>query len=202
MLSMLSTMSTISTQNTLSTTESKRSPQSGFSLVETVISLALLSTALLSLASVFGQGMSMIGTSTGDLVLTQKATEAIESVFTARDTRILTWNQIRNVTGAGQGGGIFLDGPQQLKDPGVDGLVNPSDDTAVETATLPGRDNVLGTADDETIALDDYTREIEIRDVSAGLRQIRVIVRYLPGGTGSTATPREFTLVSFISTYA
>src|SRR3972149_2588908 len=136
MLSMLSTMSTISTQNTLSTTESKRSPQSGFSLVETVISLALLSTALLSLASVFGQGMSMIGTSTGDLVLTQKATEAIESVFTARDTRILTWNQIRNVTGAGQGGGIFLDGPQQLKDPGVDGRGKTSDDTAVGTARL------------------------------------------------------------------
>jgi hypothetical protein len=178
--------------------------QSGFSLAETVISLGLLSTALLSLAAVFGQGMTMIGSSTGDLVLTQKATEAIESVFTARDTRILTWSEIRNVAGGGQGGGIFLDGPQPMYGSGADGLVNTSDDAVagIETATLPGRDNLLGTSDDEIITLNDFTREIEIRDVAAGLRQIRVVVRYLPGGAASGAVAHEFTLVSYISTYA
>lgn len=184
---------------TNSTHVSAQTTDAGFSLVETIISLALLSTALLSLASVFGQGMSMIGSSTGDLVLTQKATEAIESVFTARDTQVISWSQIRNVTGGG-GGGIFLDGPQPMNDPGPDGMVNTADDGQVETAMLPGRDNILGTSDDEIISLDAYSREVEIVDISSGLRQIRVIVKYQPGGTGGTA--HEFILISFISTYA
>jgi type II secretory pathway pseudopilin PulG len=177
--------------------------ESGFTLVETIISLALLTTALLSLAAVFTQGMKMISGSSGDLVLVQKATEAIESVFTARDTRVLSWSQIRNIVGDGQStGGIFRDGAQPVKDPGPDGMVNTSDDGAIEVARLPGRDNRLNTADDEFITLTDYTREIEIRDISASLRQIRVIVRYRPGGTASGATVQEFILVSYISTYA
>jgi hypothetical protein len=177
--------------------------ESGFTLVETIISLALLTTALLSLAAVFTQGMKMIGGSSGDLVLVQKATEAIESVFTARDTKVVTWSQIRNIVGDGQSsGGIFKDGAQPVKDPGADGMVNTADDGAVETARLPGRDNLLNTSDDEFITLNDYTREVEIRDISASLRRIRVIVRYRPGGTASGAAVQEFILVTYISTYA
>jgi hypothetical protein len=177
--------------------------ESGFTLAETVVSLGLLGTALLSLAAVFGQGMKMIGGSSGDLVLVQKATEAIESVFTARDTKVLTWSQIRNIVGDGQSsGGIFKDGAQPIKDPGPDGMVNTADDGAIEVARLPGPDNRLNTADDDFITLTDYTREIEIRDLSASLRQIRVIVRYHPGGSASPAAVQEFILVSYISTYA
>lgn len=176
----------------------RRRSDSGFSMIETVISLGLLTTSLLGLAGVFGTGMKMMTGSSGDVVTTQKASEAMESVFTARDTRKLTWSQICNVTGAAAAtGGVFKDGPQPVKNPGLDGLVNTADDTGVETETLPGVDNLLGTPDDETLTLSAYTREIEIRDVSAGLRQIRVIVRYNDGGT-----IREFILVSFISTYA
>jgi hypothetical protein len=177
--------------------------ESGFTLVETIVSLALLATGLLSVAAVFGSGMKMIGGSSGDLVLVQKATEAIESVFTARDTKVVTWSQIRNIVGDGQSsGGIFKDGAQPIKDPGADGMVNTADDGTVEVARLPGRDNLLNTSDDEFITLSDYTREIEIRDISASLRRIRVIVRYYPGGTGSGAAVQEFILVTYISTYA
>ena len=182
--------------STNSTMASARS-DAGFSLVETIVSLALLATALLSLASVFAHGMTKIRSSTGNLVLVQKATEAIESVFTARDTQLVAWSEVRNVVGDGGGGGVFLDGPQPMNDPGPDGMVNTADDLGVETATLPGPDNVLNTADDETITLNGYTREVEIRDISAGLRQIRVIVRYEPQGE-----VHEFILVSYISTYA
>lgn len=170
----------------------------GFSFVETVVSLGILATSLLGLGAVFTQGMKMVGGSSGDLVMTQKATEAIESVFTARDTRVLTWGQICNVGATGTcSNGVFKTGALPIKNPGVDGLVNTSDDTGVETAILPGRDNTIGTSDDETITLDSYTRQTTIVDISAGLRQITVTVTYNDGGT-----TREFTLVSFISTYA
>jgi len=173
--------------------------ETGFTLIETVVSLALLTVGLLSMAAVMAHSVRQMGGSTSDMVMTQKASEAIESVFTARDNRKLTWAQIRNVNGQGNDGGVFKDGPLPIRLPGDDGLVNTADDDAeeIEEVTLAGRDNQLNTADDEVVKLDTYTREIEIRDLSQGLRQIKVIVRY----TGGDAV-REFVLVSYISTYA
>jgi type II secretory pathway component PulJ len=173
--------------------------ETGFTLIETVVALALLTVGLLSMAAVMAHSLRQMSGSTSDMVMTQKASEAIESVFTARDNRKLTWAQIRNVDGQGNDGGVFKDGPLPLKSPGADGLVNTADDDQeeIEEVTLAGRDNRLNTADDETVKLDTYTREIEIRDLSQGLRQIRVIVRY----TGGDAV-REFVLISYISTYA
>jgi hypothetical protein len=172
--------------------------ESGFSFVEAIVSLGILATSLLGLGAVFTQGMKMISGSSGDLVMTQKATEAIESVFTARDTRVLTWGQICNVGATGScSNGVFKTAALPVKNSGPDGLINTDDDTTVETAVLPGRDNQLNTADDETISLDAYTRQITITDMSPGLRQIRVTVTYQDG-----STTREYTLVSFISTYA
>ena len=167
--------------------------EAGFTLIETMVSLGLLTTGMLSLAAVMSLGLRQMSTSSADVVMVQKATEAIENVFTARDARILTWSQIRNV----EDGGIFLDGSQALRDPGADGLINTSDDGDLEQAELPGRDNLLGTDDDEVVRLDTYTREIEITDLSPGLRQIRVIIRY---GAGESTT--EYVLTTYVSTYA
>jgi hypothetical protein len=122
-------------------------------------------------------------------------------VFSARDSHKLTWAQIRNVNGAsGSDGGVFLDGPQALKVPGLDGLVNTADDGAVETIILPGKDQTLGTSDDQTIVLSQFTREIQIRDVpneNGQLRSITVIITYQNG-----PTKRTYTLQSFISSYS
>ena len=52
---------------------------------------------LLGLAQVFYFGLSIVGTSSAQLIAREKAREAIESVHTARDTRVITWAQIRNV---------------------------------------------------------------------------------------------------------
>jgi hypothetical protein len=190
-----------------------RSPVSsarGFSLIEAVMALGVLTVGMLGAAQILTQGMDRLASSPGDVVVTQKANEAIEAVFSARDSHKLTWAQIRNVKGAsGNDGGVFLDGLQQLKALGADGLVNTSDDGAIETVDLPGRDQMLGTADDEVITLSGYTREIKIRDVPneplgcgvgpdpCMLRSVTVTVIYLVNNS-----KRTYTLTTYISNYA
>jgi hypothetical protein len=166
----------------------------GTSLIETAIALGVLSVGALGAAAVFTQGMQNTRTSPADLIATQKAQEAIESVFAARDSHTVTWAQMRNVAGAGSDGGVFLDGAQGIKAAGPDGIVNTTDDGTVETIIYPGRDSILGNADDTTVTMAGYTREIRIRDLTPDLRSLVVTVSY-----GAGAAIRTFTLTAYIS---
>jgi type II secretory pathway pseudopilin PulG len=160
------------------------SSNKGFSLIETVIALGVLVTGVLGAAGVLAAGMKNLSTSPSNVIVAQKATEAIEAVFAARDSHRLTWAQIKNVAN----GGVFLDGPQSLKIAGPDGLVNTADDLGIETIILPGR----------TVTLTGYTREILIEDVageSGQLRKITVTIRY-------SGQILPYILRTFISTYA
>ena len=135
--------------------------QRGFSLIETAMALGVLSVGLMGAAAVLTSGLNLVQSSPFDLIATQKAAEAVESVFSARDSHVLVWAQIRNVLGAsGTDGGIFLDGAQPLKLVGPDGLVNTAADTTqpVETMVFPGPDQMMFTADDVTVTLSGYTR--------------------------------------------
>jgi prepilin-type N-terminal cleavage/methylation domain-containing protein len=172
----------------------------GFSLIETVIALGLLAVGVLGAAGVFSEGLRMVSSSPGDLVATQKAAEAIESVFSARDSHVLTWAQLRNVKGqTGNDGGIFLDGPQDIRQAGPDGLVNTADDAAqpIESVVYPGPDQLIGTPDDKTVALTSYKREIIIRDVETDLRSIVVTVTFWSG-----TAQRTFSLTTYISNFS
>ena len=82
--------------------------QGGFSLVETIFAIGVLSVAALGMAGIFVQGMQKTASSPAELIATQKAAEAIESVFSARDSHSITWAQLRNQAN----GGIFNNGPQ------------------------------------------------------------------------------------------
>lgn len=169
--------------------------QAGFSLVDTLCGIVILGTGLLALAAAFSQGMILMSTGHIQQVCKEKAVEAIESVTTARDTRVIVWAQIYN-----QGnGGIFRDGPQPLRTPGPDGMVNTADDGPIETEVLPGPDGVLGTGDDTVYTLNKYTRQIQITDVPAepNLRQIVVTVRYQNG-----QIVRQYQITTFISAFA
>lgn len=165
----------------------------GFSLIEALIAMTILAIGLLSMSAMMTEGLLQIATGRHDTIAKQKAAEAIESVFAARDTRLVTWTQIRNVSN----GGIFLDGAQDLKLPGPDGLVNTADDGAAEVIQLPGPDGILGTGDDQTMSLASFTREIIITDLSTNLRQIQVIVRYRVGRIN-----KQYTLTTCISSFA
>jgi hypothetical protein len=167
--------------------------QSGSTLVETLMAVVILTGGLLALAYGMTQGMVVMSTSHYHGIAKQKASEALESVNTSRDTHIITWAQIRNVSS----GGIFLDGMQPLRAHGPDGLVNTADDGAVETETLPGPDGVLGTGDDIVNSLDAFRRQIIITDLAPNLRQIRVIISYRIG-----SLTRQYEVISYISSFA
>ena len=167
--------------------------QFGFSLLETLIAMLILSGGLLALATALSQGMVIMSTSHYHQIAKEKACEALENVNTSRDTHILTWNQIRNVSQ----GGVFLDGPQPLRARGPDGLVNTADDGALETETVAGPDGVLGSQDDVVNPLNAFSRQIVITDISTNLRQISVIINYQIG-----SLTRQYQLISYISAFA
>ena len=167
--------------------------QGGFSLVETIFAIGVLSVGALGMAGIFVSGMQKTASSPAELIATQKAAEAIESVFSARDSHSITWAQLRNQAQ----GGIFNNGPKPLTVDGRDGVVDTADDGAVESVTLPGVDQRLGTADDVTKTLSDFTREIKITDVSTDLRSITVTITFKDG-----VNARSYTLTALISSFA
>jgi len=167
--------------------------QAGFSLLETLFAICILSAGALGMAGVFTQGMHSTLSSPNELAATQKAAEAIESVFSARDSHSITWSQLTNKSK----GGIFKNGPQPMSVAGPDGILNTDDDGAVETIHYPGPDQKLGTSDDITRTLNDFTREIAITDINPDLRSITVTITYQVNGA-----TRSYSLTALISTYA
>ena len=180
-----------------------RSPEraDGFSLIEMMVAMLVLSVALLSLVGVFTMSLQRMRASTPMLIAREKAREAIESVHAARDTGEFAWTTILNVAD----GGVFLNGAQSIRTPGIDGLVNTADDGAIETMNKPGRDGILGNADDEIVVLNDFTRQIAITPLNLdgtatlnpNLRQVTVTIRYRVDRAW-----RTYTLVSYVSSYS
>jgi hypothetical protein len=188
---------------------SPRSGEEGFSLIETITAMVILMVGLMGLAQVFYFGLSITGTSSAQLIAREKAREAIESVHTARDTRVITWAQIRNVgapdcsawpTTTSVGGGTFTTAETALRAPGPDGLVATADDVGQEMT--PGPDNILGTADD--VPLVGFRRQIAICDVvgNPNLRQIAVTIKFSGSTAVGVGAQRSYTLLTYISSFS
>lgn len=176
----------------------KQNADRGFSVIEVLIAMSLLAVGVVALEGALVFGARQLTASQDQIIAGQRAAEMVESVFKARDSRVLQWAQIKNQFGASGGdNGVFLDGPRSVRDPGADGLPNTADDGAVTQLVKPGPDGLLGTADDVQTPLYGFTREIEIRDLSATLRQIRVIVRYHSANGTS-----QYVLTTYVSSYA
>jgi prepilin-type N-terminal cleavage/methylation domain-containing protein len=173
--------------------------QKGFTLLETMIAMAILSFGILSLASFYSQGLQNSNRIQMQYVANQKAQEALETIFTARDTGLLTFAQINNVSN----GGVFLDGPQQLLAPGPDGLVGTADDVTTqpdEIITGAGPDGILGTADDTFVPLNPWmTRTIAITTVTNYTNMVLVTITVKYNYNGQIG---QVQLVSYISSYS
>lgn len=167
--------------------------QQGFTLVETLVAMLVLTVGVMGMGATFLAGMQVAAGAPNELVATQKAAEAVESVFSARDSHTITWAQLRNV----RDGGVFLDTATDVNMAGADGIVHTTDDGDLESATLPGKDGLVGTSDDTVLALHGFTRQIEITQLSASLRQITVTIRY-----PSRLRLQSYVLTALISQYA
>jgi prepilin-type N-terminal cleavage/methylation domain-containing protein len=184
----------------------------GFTLVEVMISAAVLLIGLLAVLAAFGAVIASTQFSEQDMIAKQKALEALESIYTARNTQQVTFAQIVNVSS----GGIFKDGYQPLLASGADGLLGTADDvnypasgpcpSGPECIPLPGPDGILGTADDTYISLANFQRQILVSNVleadgvtiDPNLKQITVNVQYFKNQAGGT---RTYTVQALISAF-
>jgi prepilin-type N-terminal cleavage/methylation domain-containing protein len=187
-------------------TRTQKQAQGGFSLLEVMISMVLLTVGLVSLLGVFGLAMAATQTTQQDMIAKQLANEAYESIVTARNTAQINWDQIQNVgsTNCPISGattcGIFLAGAQPIYNSGADGIYGTADDAAAGMQTLrqPGPDGIYGTADDTVVPLNGYQRTIVLTNVDTTLRSINITVQYT---ATQAALPRTYVLSSYISEY-
>ena len=189
----------------LSGSARRSSRQDGFTLIEVLIASAIMTIGLLAVLGMFTTALSATQSSQLDQLAHARATQALESVYTARQTAQLGWDSINNT---GTLTGIFTSGMTTLTDPGPDGLDGTADDVATAPIILPGPDGILGgshAADDQTISLANFKRQIAITqaiDPNTGaqiptLKQVVVTIQY-PTSTGIV---RSYQVQALISQY-
>jgi prepilin-type N-terminal cleavage/methylation domain-containing protein len=187
--------------------------QGGFSLIEVMVSMAVLTVGMVSLLGVFGLAMASTQTSQMDLIARQLADESYESIVTARNTTQINWDDIQNVgatnctvTGA-TSCGIFLTGMQSVYNAGADGIYGTADDSnaGVQTLQDPGPDGVFMTADDTFIPLTGFQRSIQISALTdasgntfTSVRNVIITVQYV---VPRSQTPKTYILSSYISQF-
>lgn len=170
----------------------------GFTLIEVMVSMAILAAGILSIAGIFAKGLQASYQTQIQYIAEQKAQEAMETIFTARDTKVITFAQIANVSA----GGVFLDGAQPLCASGPDGLFGTQDDITSQPDTVvvsPGADKTFGTSDDVSMNLNPWmTRTIKIETTTTtNLNKITVTINWTYAGQSSS-----YQIVSFISDYS
>ncbi|MGA2416047.1 MAG: prepilin-type N-terminal cleavage/methylation domain-containing protein [Candidatus Sulfotelmatobacter sp.] len=189
----------------------KAKRQQGFTLVEVMIAIVIMTISTIGLMAVFGAAVGATQSAQEDLIARQKALEAMESIYTARNTAQISFAQIANLPT-----GQFVLGASPLLQAGPDGLVGTADDVPFpangvcpagpECYPMPGPDGILGTADDVPMSLSNFTRSITINNVlesdgvtiNPNLKQIVVVVSYTKAGL---TVPRSYTVQALISSY-
>lgn len=190
----------------------RKQAEGGFSLLEVVISMAVLTVGMVSMLGVFGLAMATTQTSQQDMIAKQLANESYESIITARNTTQLGWQDIQNVGStlcdAGISScGIFLTGANPIYNSGADGIYGTADDAAAGEQTLeePGPGGIYGDSDDVKIPLTGYQRTILVSplydtsgNLVTSLRSITITVQY---STPQTKLQKTYALNSYISQY-
>src|SRR5262249_21219779 len=153
----------------------KKESQWGFSLLEVLISTVVVTIGLVALLGVFATAIAATQSSQQDMIAKQLASEAMESIFTARNTSQIQWLQIQNIGAGTNPDGIFVIGAQPINNAGPDGILGTADDATAGARTLqmPGPDGIVGTSDDPPpMQLTNYQRTIAITAVpnTASLR--------------------------------
>jgi len=187
----------------------KSNRSAGFTLLEVMVAIVVLMVGILGLAAILADGMAYMSMAQDDYIAQEKATEAIESIFTARDMGQATWNTICNVGSSVCSGGIFLTGANALCDPGPDGIVGTADDyigsacaVRADAIIVPGSTGAvnINAGGGQLLALSNFKRTITITAVAgiANLRQIQVTITYSSGRFQG----RTYTMTTNISNFS
>ena len=193
----------------------RQTGQSGFSILETMFAMAILAVGMLATLATIAYAVGATQTSQEDMIARQLASEAMESIFNARNSSQLGFAAINNV---GVGQGIFVPGALPPKCPGPDGILGTADDATcltaagalcpsagIECLSEPGADGIVGTGDDVIISLANYTRTIAISQLLDGngnpiptLVQVTITINYtVPNHSGT----KSYVLDEYISSY-
>jgi len=191
-----------------------RARQEGFTLLEVMISTVILTVGLVSVLASLCVAVAANQTAQQDMIARQLASEAMESVYTARNDSEMSWGQVNNVSN----GGIFVDGVQSVMCAGPDGIIGTADDAAcllpsgatcpnagVHCLDEPGPDGILGTADDVIVSLPNFTRQIQIGqlldtggNIVPALRQVTITISYT---APQSNVPKTYVLTEYVSAY-
>jgi prepilin-type N-terminal cleavage/methylation domain-containing protein len=185
----------------ISSERRRAGPAAGFTLVEVMFAIVVLAVGLTALLAVFAQAVSATRYSWEDQIAKQKAREALEGIYAARNVASITFDDIQNVKDFG----IFKDGFQFLYLPGPNGIVGTGQDTTTQDrVVLPGPDGKVGTPDDVIVPLVNYQRQILITkatnpdgSTNPDLRQIAVTVRVTSPGRGL----RDYIVTGYVSRF-
>jgi type II secretory pathway pseudopilin PulG len=184
-----------------------RRTQTGFTLLEVMIAIVVLMIGVLGLAAMLADGLAYMSMAQADYIAQEKATEAVESIFTARDMGQATWTTICNVGSSVCSSGVFLVGAEPLCDPGADGIIGTADDfsgsqcrVAADGLILPGTSGAVNSSSTNRVGLSNFTRTIVITNVTgvANLRQITVTINYSAG----RFTNRSYSMTTNISNFS
>src|ERR1700674_156395 len=84
----------------------KRVSEGGFTLLEVMISIVIMTIGILALIASFATAVAATASAQEDLVARHKALDAMESIYTARNSQQLPFSSIQNIAN----GGVFKSG--------------------------------------------------------------------------------------------
>jgi prepilin-type N-terminal cleavage/methylation domain-containing protein len=156
--------------------------QAGFSLLEMVVAMLILSIGLLAVASTVAYALAASNRGRGVTNSKMLIVTALEQMETLRNTGQLNFQEISNTTVSGS---TFRGFPSDFRDvstvPGPDGVFGTADDLS----KAPGPDGNYGTSDDIkdlTRIRPNVSRQILITEINPLLKKIQVTLRYGPNG--------------------
>jgi prepilin-type N-terminal cleavage/methylation domain-containing protein len=149
--------------------------ENGFSLLEMVVAMFILTIGLLGVASAVGYALMASNSGRGLTNAKLLVVSALEQMETLRNSGQLNFAEISNSQVVGSS---FTGFPAGF----------------VAVSTVPGADFVYGTADDPgatdpNFAVKGVTRKIEITSLSSTLKKITVTLQYAPNGKAIQPLP-------------
>ena len=163
--------------------ESSKKMENGFSLVEAIIAIFILTIGLIGTAAAVTYALEFSSISRNVTKAKLVVTASIEEIESLRNSRRLNFKQVANAGSVDNAEaqnaflGFSKDFQMVSSSPGPDGVNGTADDIS----TAPGNDGVFGTPDDVVnmkLLRDGYIRQIEIVNLSASLKKVIVRVRY------------------------